>query len=370
MLRQLNLVITLILLWCGSVVAKSSEELIHEKLNRVHLDNFQKLISMYIRPPKTDYKKPEEKIDYFNSKYWHRFGDENSIAKYIPNDLKQLELKEKKVAVFYLHPSIYWGTERWNTKLEDESNRIIEELLLVNQASIFSACCKIYVPKRRSAHTYSSIDRSGNGESAILLDYHDSKAAFEAFLEINKDNPFILAGHSGGSAMLALLINEFQEKEAFDNLVAAYLLGWNIRNDHFKSLSGCQHIMQIKCFLGWNTTMNNSTPIWKGEKNLYCSNPISAKQGNEKIPLSRSLGSMSFSDYASSDIRDENKRQLKNLEGFVQCKGGHLIIEGADLTQFTARFFNLHSYDYGLFYGDIMRDSLTRARSFFNQTKK
>ena len=74
--------------------------------------------------------------------------------------------------------------------------------------------------------------------------------------------------------------------------------------------------------------------------------------------------------FLKEDIRDEKKRQLKNLEGFVQCKGGYLIIESDDLTQFSARFFNLHSYDYGLFYGDIMRDSLTRVRSFFNQTKK
>ena len=360
----------LLLLWLGPVSAKSSEELIREKLNRTYLDHFQKQISMYIRPPLTDFKAPQEKVDYLNPKNWYLFGDENTLSKYIPNKLNQLELEEKEVAVFYLHPSIYWGTEKWNTTIDDKSNRIVEELLLINQASIFSACCQIYAPKRRSAHTYSSIDRSGSGERAILLDYHHSREAFEVFLKIHKDKPFILVGHSGGSAMLALLINEFQDKKEFSHLVVAYLLGWNIRNDHFRSLAGCKHMMQTKCFVGWNATMNNSTPIWKGEKNLYCSNPISAEPGIEKIPLTRSLGSMSFTDYASSDIRDEKKRQLKNLEGYVQCKDGHLIIEGGPLDSFSARYFNLHSYDYGLFYGDIMKDSLNRVKSFFDNVQK
>ena len=113
--------------------------------------------------------------------------------------------------------------------------------------------------------------------------------------------------------------------------------------------------------------MNNSTPIWKGENNLFCSNPISAKRSNEKISFKRSLGAMPFSNYSSSDLRDEKKRQLKKLEGIAHCKDGHLIVEGDPLSQFPFRFFNLHSYDYGLFYGDIMKDSLTRVGSFFSQ---
>ena len=331
------------------VLAKSSEDLIREKLSRSYLDHFQKQINMYIGPPSVDFKDLNEKIDYMKPEYWYVFGKGNSITKYIPNELNQFEL------------------ERWNANIDDKANSIVENLLLVNHASIFSACCEIYAPKRRSAHTYSSIDRTGNGEKAILLDYNDSRAAFKTFLEINKGKAFILAGHSSGSAMLALLINEFQEKEDFNHLVAAYLLGWNIRSDHFRTLPGCQHKTQTKCFLGWNSTMNNSTPIWKGEKNLFCSNPISAKQGNEKIPFKRSLGAMPFSDYSSSDLREEKKRQLKILKGSVHCKDGHLIVEGDLYLQFPYRFFNLHSYDYGLFYGDIMKDSLTRVESFFSQ---
>ena len=71
------------------------------------------------------------------------------------------------------------------------------------------------IPKRRSASLPAAADKSGSGEKAVLLDYADSKAAFEAFLEINKGKPFILAGHSSGSGMMALLINDFQETGEF-----------------------------------------------------------------------------------------------------------------------------------------------------------
>ena len=73
--------------------------------------------------------------------------------------------------------------------------------------------------------------------------------------------------------------------------------------------------------------MHNTTSMFKDEENLFCSNPISGKQGNESIPFEKSLGAMSFADYAFSDIRKEKDRQLKNLKGFVYCEDGHLIIK-------------------------------------------
>ena len=66
------------------VLAKSSEDLIREKLSRSYLDHFQKQIKMYIGPPSVDFKDLNEKIDYMKPEYWYVFGKGNSITKYIP----------------------------------------------------------------------------------------------------------------------------------------------------------------------------------------------------------------------------------------------------------------------------------------------
>ena len=161
-------------------------DLIRKRFASKNLSSVQKQIESFFNSPVSEFTIPSKKIDYFKSENWYVFGEKNSISKYIPNKLKNFELKDKKVAVFYLHPAIYWGPQRWNTEINDRSNRIVENLLLVNQASIFAACCDVFVPKRRSASLPAATDKSGSGEKAVLLDYADSEAAFEAFLEINK----------------------------------------------------------------------------------------------------------------------------------------------------------------------------------------
>ena len=59
--------------------------------------------------------------------------------------------------------------------------------------------------------------------------------------------------------------------------------------------------------------MNDTSPMFKGEQNLFCANPIIWKQGNESVPFEKSLGAMPFADYTFSDIRKEKDRQLKKL---------------------------------------------------------
>ena len=48
----------------------------------------------------------------------------------------------------------------------------------------------------------------------------------------------------------------------------------------------------------------------------------------------------------------------------IYCENGNLIIRDNPLSQFPSRFFNMHSYDYGLFYGNIMQSTLDKVASF------
>ena len=47
---------------------------------------------------------------------------------------------------------------------------------------------------------------------------------------------------------------------------------------------------------------------------LLCVNPLSGSQNEEQVALSEALGSMTFEDYATADIKDEEDRQLIYLD--------------------------------------------------------
>lgn len=342
--------------------AETAETFLAKRDQKALTSEQLKIRDMFMRPS-SDLKKVIEDIDYSNIDNWFVFGTANSIANYIPNDLKHLELEKKETSVFYIHPSIYWGWEYWNTSLDHSSRLITEDLWLINQASIFAACCNVYAPRYRSANLYSFFDRSGDGSKALLIAYNDVKKAFEEFLRINSSKPFILAGHSQGTFLLNLLIKEFEKTTHFKYLTAAYLIGQDIGKNQYKIIKSCKKPDEKNCYLGWNTTLEKTKPIYSKIPDLLCINPISGIQNEEIVNLSGYMGSMPFGEISTADLKDEEQRQLIYLDGNVQCKDGSLYINNNPLSDFTSRFFNLHSYDYGLFYGNVVLDTLRRTSS-------
>jgi len=336
-----------------------------QKRDALETTKSQQKIQMFLSPPINELATELKKIDYSLPENWYVFGDKNPINHYIPNDLKNLELVDKRVSVFYVHPSIYWGFEDWNASIESSSSLIVKDLLLVNQASVFSACCEVFAPRYRSANLYAFGDKTGKGSHAIYLAFQDVENAFMEFLRINKGKPFIIAGHSQGTNLSTLLIKKYQKKPEFDSMVAAYLIGYVVTNNQFDTIKSCTSQSQTNCYVGWNTTLENTIPMIDSVDDLLCVNPLSGSQNEEQVALSEALGSMTFEDYATADIKDEEDRQLIYLdEGKVGCSKGNLFVRETSLKQFPSRFFNMHSYDYGLFYGNIMRSTLDKVASF------
>ena len=92
----MQLLVFIALLTCISIQAsaKSSVDLIRERFASKNLSSVQKQIESFFNPPVSEFKTPRKEIDYFNSENWYVFGEKNSISNYIPNKLKNLELKE------------------------------------------------------------------------------------------------------------------------------------------------------------------------------------------------------------------------------------------------------------------------------------
>ena len=324
---------------------------------------FNQLFAQMVPRPSIPFKVPENKLDYSNTQNWYAYGKTNSLEKFIPSDLSELNQEIKKASVFYVHPTTYWGAD-WNPKKKSIPQERVKNLLIINQAAAFSACCQVFAPHYRQANLYSFWDIQGDGGKALRVAYQDIKDAFEEFIKINGDNPFILAGHSQGTALLRSLILEFENKKNFrDKLIAAYLVGFNIKEDQFKNIQSCESTNDTGCYISWNTTMENTKPLFSDD-GLACHNPLSWGDGKKITPFDNSNGSMPFGSYLYSNLIEEKNRQLIKVSGSTECKSGNLFILNSTLKEFPDRQMNLHSYDYAIFFKSILVNALARVSEF------
>jgi len=180
---------------------------------------------------------------------------------------------ETGVAVFYIHPTSSMMAETWNQPMEAErEDELIHTFFLPGQASAFSQCCDVYAPYYRQAAFFSFMQASGsNGEAAINAAYQDVRAAFTQFLLWVGDAPFIIAGHSQGSAHgLRLLVEEVYGSPFEGRLVAAYLPGFRITEA--APIRACTDERATGCVLAWNIFTPGASmppgyynsPVWHG----------------------------------------------------------------------------------------------------------
>ena len=100
---------------------------------------FNQLFAQMVTRPSIPFKVPENELNYSNSQNWYAYGKTNSLEKFIPSDLSELNHKIKKASVFYVHPTTYWGDD-WNPKKKSIPQERVKNLLIINQAAAFSAC--------------------------------------------------------------------------------------------------------------------------------------------------------------------------------------------------------------------------------------
>ena len=123
-----------------------------------------------------------------------------------------------------------------------------------------------------------------------------------------------------------------------------------------------------KDMVDWNYTGPKETTEvfikYFEDKNLSCINPISWSKKNTPAFFEDSEGAMPFSSYQVSDLTKGKNRRILNLSGSTICKVGNLIIRDNKLDAFPDKAFNLHFYDYALFYGDILKNSIDRLEAY------
>lgn len=100
-----------------------------------------------------------------------------------------------------------------------------------SQAARFSEVCRVFAPMYRqvTGAGLAAALTGGDISAAADLAYQDVRAAFREFRRRSRGRPFLLIGHSQGSIhLLKLLQEEIEGKPETRDMVAAYLIGWNV----------------------------------------------------------------------------------------------------------------------------------------------
>ena len=153
-------------------------------------------------------------VDYSKEANWAALPTKKDLADSIPKGAPFIDEQNSAAAdVFFIHPTIltYAPTNeyQWNGSVEDSFlNKKVDELTILNQASIFNGAGRIYAPRYRQAHYFAFVTSFKEDKDAALgIAYQDVKKAFDYYLaHYNQNRPIIIASHSQGTVHATQLI--------------------------------------------------------------------------------------------------------------------------------------------------------------------
>ena len=315
--------------------------------------------------------------DYTLESSWvARPGMADDPARWLPDGVARSSAGN--AAVFFVHPTTYLETDRWNAPLHAGGETAFRTQVFVqSQASAFSGAGEVWAPYYRQAAFGAFLLSSADAESALDFAYQDVAAAFDEFLKESGNRPIILAGHSQGALHLMRLIREkIAGKPVAKRLVAAYVVGWPIDTQSdlpALGLPACRGASDTGCILSWMSFGDPANPSlivdqWKrlpglngGERapdHVLCVNPLTGTE-DAAAPPQDNPGTL----VPSADLRSATLEP--GLVG-AHCDKGLLIIDGQipPLGPYVLPGNNYHVYDYALFWGAIRRDAERRLAAW------
>ena len=314
-----------------------------------------------------DYAKPESWLARPD------FGED--VTDWLPQGFTNSAARRGEAAIFYVHPTTYLRTDRWNAPLEpggDTGPRT--QLMVRSQASAFTAAGEVWAPRYRQAAFGAFLLRSEDAQKALDLAYGDVESAFRTFLsKTSEGQPIILTGHSQG-ALHVLRLLQNHRAGLKDRLVAAYIVGWPVdaRADlPATGLAACARADQAGCLLTWQSFGEPANPkllldAWSETKgptgiehdraNMICVNPITGTQGGNAA-TDEGTGML----MPTPDLTDA--RLVPGVG--ARCDKGLLIIDQSpELSRFVLPGNNYHAYDLALFWGATRRDAQRRLQAW------
>ncbi|HJJ48018.1 MAG TPA: DUF3089 domain-containing protein [Methanocorpusculum sp.] len=320
-------------------------------------------------------------------------------TKIIPTDYSNpdnwmIQTKDPVQAVdlFYIYPTVVVKPtgDGIISDITEEMKNGAQSVFLI-QGTAFAPYCNVYAPYYRQIAFENASQILDHYKYMDALRANEPKADIYAaidyyFTNLNKgaERPFIIAGHSQGSAMVMLVLEEYMKDhpEYYKNMVAAYPIGWGVTQDwldanpHLKFATGETDTGVI---VSWNTeTPSASMPSIVLGKETKAINPLTWTTEETYADKSLNKGSLVTTETTTTvvpgviecDTETIIKAGLQDAQ--VNKKRGALICTTyAESDPISPDIFNailgdgsLHGQDYGYYYSNIRENGFKRICAY------
>ena len=253
-------------------------------------------------------------------------------------------------------------------------------------ASVYEDSTNVFVPYyRQSGLRYAGdiFKKTGNIDAAISGQcYDDITAALDYYFEhYNEGRPFIITGHSQGSAIVRLVLKKYfkEHPDRYERMVAAYVIGYSITKEdledypHLKFATGETDAGVI---VSWNTegprNMEENAPNCAMLPHGICINPLNWKLDETYAPASLNLGSLvDDENTGKSEIADIGVDAQINLARGVVITTAKMPPMSEEVIKVAAQFFGpdaRHDNDYTYFYNNI-KDNVAKRIATYKKNK-
>jgi hypothetical protein len=287
----------------------------------------------------------------------------------------------KEFDTFYIYSTIYFGANEGDPDYATLDNAEMLAGIDIEHAiksSVFEESTNLFIPFYRQTsmkHGAEVFQKDGNIDAALIsIPYGDITAALDYYFEnFNNGRPFVIAGHSQGSAILRLVLKKYfkEHPDYYKHMVAAYAIGYSITKDdleanpHMKFATGETDTGVI---ISWhaegpkNVEANLPIPSVVIMKNGIVINPLNWKLDETYAPASENLGSIVMDETGKTEIRDiEGDAQVCLARGTVVTNAKAVPNEMVELAGPQC----YHQDDYSIFYNNI-KDNVAKRIAAYN----
>ena len=287
----------------------------------------------------------------------------------------------KEFDTFYIYSTIYFGANEGDSDYATLDNAEMLAGIPIEHAiksSVFEEATNLFIPLyRQSSMKYAAevYMKDGNIDAALIsIPYTDITAALDYYFEnYNQGRPFVIAGHSQGSAILRLVLKRYfkEHPEYYKRMVAAYAIGYSITKDdleanpHMKFATGETDTGVI---ISWhaegpkNVEVNFPIPSVIIAKNGIAINPLNWKLDETYASASKNLGSIVMNEKTGkTEIRDiDGDAQVCLARGTVVTNAKAIPNEMVELAGPQC----YHQDDYSIFYNNIKANVAKRIAAY------
>ena len=252
----------------------------------------------------------------------------------------------------------------------------------IGHATTYADDTNVFAPYyRQSGLKYAGkiVERDGNLDAALLgMPYNDIVDALDYYFEhYNEGRPFIIAGHSQGSALVKqVLFRYFKEhQDYYQRMVAAYVIGYAVTKEELETypyLKFATGESDAGVIVSWNTEGPKNAEVDAKTVVLMPDgisiNPLNWKLDETYAPASLNLGSLIVNEQTGEpEIADIGADAQVNLARGSVITNAKAAPMPEDTAKIAAAFFGpdgRHGEDYTFYYNNIKANVAKRIATY------